>query len=162
MSAQEEKQALFIKETIDKVHNDLTKLIIDSNYTNVQSIHLRNELDKIKSKILKEERQLKDKKNLKNLNIDQQLLPVLDNIHNPNKFIPNSSLFSHKLKNKNILRGFQDINKIPKTENQKIISPKVKNLNIKTNEYMDKFYKYNNDIKNRKFFHPKIYDNYNK
>ena len=161
MSSQENKQALFIKETIDKVHNDLTKLIIDTNYTNVQSIHLRNELDKIKSKILKEERQTKDKNNIKNLNVNKELLPVLDNIHNPNKFIPNSSLFSHKLKNKNILRGFQDINKIPKSENQKIISPKVKNLNIKTNEYMDKFYKYNNDIKNRKFFHPKIYDEYN-
>lgn len=161
MSALEEKQALFIKETIDKVHNDLTKLIIDTNYTNVQSIHLRNELDKMKSKILQEERQLKDKKNFRNLNANQQLLPVLDNIHNPNKFIPNSSLFSHKLKNKNILRGFQDINKIPKAENQKLISPKVKNLNIKTNEYMDKFYKYNNDIKNREFFHPKIYDEYN-
>ena len=161
MSAQEEKQVLFIKETIDKVHNDLTKLIIDTNYTNVQSIHLRNELDKIKSKILKEERQLKNKKNFRNLNLDQELLPVLDNIHNPNKFIPNSSLFSHKLKNKNILRGFQDINRVSKTENQKIISPKVKNLNIKTNEYMDKFYKYNNDSKNRKFFHPKIYDEYN-
>ena len=41
---------------------------------------------------------------------------------------------------------------------------KKKNLNIKinmNNQYNDKYYKYNNDEKNKKFFHKKILDIYN-
>ena len=156
-----EKQDKFIKETFEKVHNNLTKFILDMNYTNTQSIHLRNELEEYKSKMIKQENETKNNQIKANQNIRQNLLPLLNNINNPNICLPNSSLFNQKVKNKNILKGFQDINKIQ--EKQKVFSSKRKNLKINTNNnyLIDKYYKFNNDIKNSKFFHPKLYDKYN-
>ena len=106
-----EKQDKFIKETFEKVHNNLTKFILDMNYTNAQSIHLRNELEEYKSKMIKQENETKNNQIKANQNIRQNLLPLLNNINNPNICLPNSSLFNQKVKNKNILKGFQDINK---------------------------------------------------
>ena len=156
-----EKQAKFIKETLDKVHNDITKFIIDTNYSNVNSIHLRNQLEQYKEQIIQNENQIKRNQMINNQKIRNYLLPLLDNIHNPNLCIPNASLFSQKTKNTNVLRGFQDINKIQ--EKQKSFSPRKKNLkiNINNNYDIEKYYKYNNDIKNRQFFHTKIFDKYN-
>ena len=157
-------QEKFIKDTIEEVHNNLTKFILDTNYSNVQSIHLRNQLEEFKLNILKQEEKVKEKKSIfnKNQNIDKHLLPYLDNFYNPNVCFPNSSLFIQKVKNKNILRGFQDINKINEKDNQKIFNSKKKNLKISTNNYnIDKYYKFNNDIKNSKYFHHKLYDKYN-
>lgn len=42
------EQSKFIEDTIDKVYNNLTKFLLDTNYANDQSIHLRNELEKYK------------------------------------------------------------------------------------------------------------------
>ena len=158
-----EKQAKFIKDTLDKVHSDITKFIIDTNYSNVKSIHLRNELEQYKAQMLKRENQIKKRQIINNQNINQYLLPLLDNIHNPNLCIPDSSLFTQKIKNKNVLRGFQDINTIKEKENIKSFSPKRKRLKINTDNIynIEKYYKFNNDSKNSKFFHPKIFDKYN-
>ena len=161
------EQAKFIKETFDKVHNDLIKFILETNYSedysNASSILLRKELEEFKSKMLKQEKYNKRNQFLNQQNIKGNLLPFLNNINNPNIRIPNSSLFSQKITNKNILNGFQDINKIQENDNKKLFKTKKKNLNINTNtnHYIDKYYKYNNDIKNSKFFHPKMYDKYN-
>ena len=161
-----EKQAKFIKETLDKVHNDITKFIIDTNtekdYSNVNTMRLRNELEQYKEQMIKNENKMKRNKIISNKSINNYLLPLLDNIHNPNLCIPNASLFTQKTKNKNVLRGFQDINKIQ--EKEKSFSPKRKNLKINTNNYIydkEKYYKFNNEVKNRKFFHSKIFDKYN-
>ena len=156
-----QNQEKFIKETFDKVHANIIKFILDTNYAEAPSIKLRNELEEYKSKMLKKETQLKKQELKNNQNLNQYLLPLIENINNPNKCIPNSALFSQKLTNKNILKGFQDINKIQEKKCKKFLKPKNLNLNSNNNLYMDKYYKFNNDIKNRKFFHPKIYDKYN-
>ena len=113
--------------------------------------------------MIKQEKLIKRRELLNSQSVSQNLLPFINNANNPNICLPNASLFRQKMTNKNILRGFQDINKIQEKNIKTTFSQKKKNLNINTNNniFMDKYYKFNNDIKNRTFFHPKLYDKYN-
>ena len=159
-------QEKFIKETIEKVYNKIEKFIFqpkDYYSSSPLIIHLKNQLEEYQSKMIKQEKNNKRNQFLKQRNINENLLPLLNTMNNPDIRIPNSSLFSQKITNKNLLKGFQDINKIQENDNKKYLRTKKKQLNINTNTnlYMDKYYKFNNDIKNRNFFHPKIYDKYN-
>ena len=158
-------QSNFINQTIDKVHDIVAKFMLETDgdhyYKNYKASTFLYLLEEYKSNLLKQKKAEKNQiKNNDGRNL--YLLPMINNINNPNILIPNSSLFSQKTTNKNILKGFQDINKIKEKDNKANYRHKIKSLNINTNDnlYFDKYYKYNNDIKNRKFFHHKLYDKY--
>ena len=171
MSYKENNQEKFIKDTFNKLHTNITQFLLDTNYSNAPSIKLRNEIEEFKSKILYQEK-LRDIDNsnyelYRNSNIIHKYFPsLIQQTKDPKLLFPNSLLFNTKNNPKNIFRSFHDINYKERKENTQSHKNKnkKKNLNIKinmNNQYNDKYYKYNNDEKNKKFFHKKIQDIYN-
>ena len=173
MSLKKEKNIpeKFIKETYNKLHSSLTQFLLDTNYSNIPSIKLRYELEEFKTKMINQEK-MNNIYNLNNiLNHNSKTLnkyfPLLINqTKDPNLFFPNSLIYTPKNNPKNIFRSFHDINYKERKENQKSLNKNKnkKNLNIKINsynQYNDKYYKYNNEEKNKKFFHKKFQDIYN-
>ena len=163
----------FINETYKKLHSNLTEFLLDTNYSNIPSMKLRYELEEFKTKMIKQEKI----KNIYKLNNDlkhnsdiiNNYFPLLiKQSKNPNLFFPNLLLYTPKNLPKNNFRSFHDINYKERKENQESLNKNIhknkKNLNIKissNNQYTDKYYKYNNDSKNKKFFHKKFQDIYN-
>ena len=171
MSHKENNQEKFIKDTFNKLHTNITQFLLDTNYSNAPSIKLRNEIEEFKSKIQYQEK-LREIENsnyelYRNSNIIHKYFPsLIKQTKDPKLLFPNSLLFTSKNNPKNIFRSFHDINYKEKKENAQSHKNKnkKKNLNIKinmNNQYNDKYYKYNNDEKNKKFFHKKIQDIYN-
>ena len=169
MSYRENNQEKFIKDTFNKLHTNITQFLLDTNYSNAPSIKLRNEIEEFKSKLEKQER-LRDIDNLNyelyhNSDMIHKYFPsLIKQTKDPKLLLPNSLLFTSKTNPKNIFKSFHDINYKERKENAKSYKNKKRNLNIKinmNNQYNDKYYKYNNDEKNKKFFHKKIEDIYN-
>ena len=98
----------FVKKTTEKLYDKIIKYIIDTNYSNPESIKLRNDIEEFKAKMNKKEESqdiIKNKRRKLNLG----LLPFIDNINNPNYIYQNACIYKTKYKNKNIIKGFQDI-----------------------------------------------------
>ena len=146
------EQSKFIEDTIDKVYNNLTKFLLDTNYANDQSIHLRNELEKYKKNIAKN-KALYFQKN----SFSSNFLPNL--VSNPNACYSNRFIYNQKNPiSKNILRGFQNIKHV--TERNFFSCDKKKLYKNKKNSKF-KYSKYDIENKNQKFFHQKAYDDFN-
>ena len=143
----------FVKKTTEKLYDKIIKYIIDTNYSNPESIKLRNDIEEFKAKMNKKEESqdiIKNKRRKLNLG----LLPFIDNINNPNYIYQNACIYKTKYKNKNIIKGFQDINNLQgncsnRNKNSKKKKIKEKILNIDTNDFL-----------NSKFFHHKLYDKF--
>ena len=168
MSYKQINQEKFITDTFNKIHSDITQFLIDTNYSNAPSIKLRNELEEYNSKmkIFKNPTETnKTKIDEYNYSKKPNFPSLILNVKSPNLFVPNALVFTPKTKPKNIFKGFLDMTSIK--ENQKKMKSlkykKKKHLNINiniNNQYNDKYYKYNNDSKNKKFFHQRIRDKY--
>ena len=178
MSYSEISQDKFIKETFNKIHSDLTTFLLETNYSSVPSIKLRNDLEEYTSKMKKNEKYHNNINIRNNSNFDiynitynsNNNFPKLIKIaKDPNLLFPNSLLYTTKQKPKNLFKSFVDINinNIETEKNTKFLQKQKNNknnlnlnLNI-NNKYNNKYYKYNNDNKSKKFFHQKFFDKYN-
>ena len=160
-------QEKFIKDTYEKLYSNINKFILETNYSNIPSIKLRKDMEEYKSKFKKDK--TFNKKPGIDINKLHSIFPsLLNQTKNPYLLFPDSHLFTTKIKEKNIFRGFLDIKNL---KQKKIKNKNKNNLKIEINneinnnkifnQYNDKYYKYNNDEKNKKFFHNKIYDKYN-
>ena len=168
MSYKEKNQEKFIKDTFNKIESNITQFLLDTNYSNAPSIKLRNDIEEYKSKMkILEKNSSFNKFEQDNYTYSktQNFPKLILNIKSPNLFLPNSLIFTTKTKPKNVFKGFLDMNSVKENQkNIKAYNNKKKNLNIQinlNNQYNDKYYKYNNDSKNKKFFHHKILDKYN-
>ena len=169
MSYLEKNQEKFIKETFNKVHSNLTQFLLDTNYSSTPSIKLRQEMEDFKSKMEKIEKQ----KYINKLNNDiyynsdiiHGVFPsIIRHTKNPNLFFPGSIFYNAKTEPKNVFKSFADVHDNILKDNSQSFKRNKKKLNLKinlNNQYNDKYYKYNNDEKNKKFFHHKISDKYN-
>ena len=167
MSYKEKNQEKFIKDTFIKIQSNLTQFLFDTKYSNTPSIKLRQEMEEYKSKMNLFKNSSPSQITQDNYNPSKMPNLIL-NIKSPNLILPNSLIYTAKTKPKNILKGFLDMSSVK--ENEKKIrsmnnnNKRKKNLNINiniNNKYNDKNYKYNNDSKNKKFFHYKLQDKYN-
>ena len=168
MSYKEKNQEKFIKDTFNKIQSNLTQFLFDTKYSNTPSIKLRQEMEEYKSKMNLFKNSSPSQITQDNYNPSKMPNLIL-NIKSPNLILPNSLIYTAKTKPKNILKGFLDMSSVKENE-KKIRSMNInnnkrkKNLNINiniNNQYNDKYYKYNNDSKNKKFFHYKLQDKYN-
>ena len=167
MSYKEKNQEKFIKDTFNKLHSNLTQFLFDTNYSNAPSVKLRQELEEYKSKMTLFKNNSPTHITQDNYNYSKMPNLILS-IKNPKLLLPNSLIYTAKTNPKNIPKGFLDMSSVKENEKKirslKNNNKKKKNLNIKiniSNQYNDKYYKYNNDSKNKKFFHYKLLDKYN-
>ena len=168
MSYKEKSQEKFIKDTFNKIQSNLTQFLFDTKYSNTPSIKLRQEMEEYKSKMNLFKNSSPSQITQDNYNPSKMPNLIL-NIKSPNLILPNSLIYTAKTKPKNILKGFLDMSSVKENEKKirllnNINNKRKKNLNINiniNNQYNDKYYKYNNDSKNKKFFHYKLQDKYN-
>ena len=103
MSKKTLKNEKFLKETVEKLQNQLTKFIIDTNYTNSYSLSLRQKLSNFETKLQK--KILHDKKaSLQQNKQISSLLPQILSNNNPNKINSPNSLYNIKAKTNNQIR----------------------------------------------------------
>ena len=137
----------FFKSTLSKIENNLTQFIFETNFSNVQSLYLRNQITQFKSKSFKRNN---SQNQFNYANIAQKILPLLQNKRDPSARHKNSSIFNPKIINENVISGKQDINKI-------MVKDSLKN-EIKQIMNNKKYLKYSNENLNKTFYHTQLLD----
>ena len=141
-------QEKFFNSTLSKIENDLTKFIFETNFSNVQSLYLREEISKYKMKKFKRNNSQNDYQPYYH-KVKQKVFPFIKNKRDPDVRNKNSSIFTPIVENKHIISGKQDINHI-------FVNNSLKNevRDFKKKRYL----KYSNDKKNSQFYHTQLYD----
>ena len=154
----DEKNSEFINDTIKKLKEQLTKFLVNTNYSNIQSLYLRQQIDNYEKQLSKS---IDSKKVFplinKNLN-NETILPILINKNNPNNYYDRSEIFKTKTYPHTIKRLEHLKNK--SLDNSEILpkgSVKFDIKRLKNKEYM----KFCNEYRNQRYFRPKIYDKNN-
>ena len=139
----------FFKSTLSQIENNLTKFIFETNFSNVQSLYLRNQISQFKKKSFRRNNSQNELTSHYS-NITQKILPLLKNKRDPSARHKNSSIFNPKAINENIITGKQDINNI-------MIKDSLKN-EIKQIINKKKYMKYSNENLNQKLYHTQLLD----
>ena len=141
-------QEKFFNSTLSKLESDLTKFIFQTNFSNVQSIYLREEISRFKNKSFnRSNSQNNFEPNYSKLK--QKIFPLINNKRDPSARNRNSTIFTPLVKNKNIISGKQDINHIMVNES----------LRKEINDFTHKRYlKYSNEKRNNQLYHTQLYD----
>ena len=141
-------QEKFFNSTLSKIENNLTKLIFETNFSNEQSILLREEIKKYKRKLIRKSNSQKNYEPFYT-KINQNIFPFINNRINPNALNKNSTIFTSLIKNKNIISHKQDMKHIFVKDSLK---KEIKNYNNK------KYLKYSNENMNKRFYHTQLHD----
>ena len=141
-------QEKFFNSTLSKIENNLTKLIFETNFSNEQSILLREEVKKYKRKLIRKSNSQKNYEPFYT-KINQNIFPFINNRINPNALNKNSTIFTSLIKNKNIISHKQDMKHIFVKDSLK---KEIKNYNNK------KYLKYSNENMNKRFYHTQLHD----
>ena len=162
MSKKTLKNEKFLKETVEKLQNQLTKFIIDTNYTNSYSLSLRQKLSNFETKLQK--KILHDKKaSLQQNKQISSLLPQILSNHNPNKINSPNSLYNIKAKTNNqiitITKQTPKIEENTKTDNNSLSLSQVHNSPKSFS--VGKFIKYSSEKRAQNLYHNIKYDTRN-
>ena len=160
MNNEENKQKDFINSTLEKLKENISSFIAKTNYSNIQSLYLRQRIEDYQRANSQSNQYHNYQKNLyKNNTIkNETILPLLLNIKNPKTSFKKESLYSsHSSKRKNENRKKNEkynINEIfnPSLSIKESLSSEIKHL--KNKEYL----KYCNEYRNQRYFHPKYLD----
>ena len=153
------KQKEFINSALTKLKDNLTKFIVDTNYSNIQSLYLRQQIDTYEKEILKQNQSRKNLSvNYKSLN-NETILPLLISNKNPNKLYDKNKIYNTKKSynirvNENMKRSEKNIFNSPLVVRDALSSELRK---FKNKEYM----KYCNEYRNQRYYHQKIMDKNN-
>ena len=156
---EEDKQKDFINSTLQKLKESISNFITTTNYSNINSLYLRQQIDDYqKAYNQSQQQQIYQKKvneNNKNLLKTEIVLPLLLNSKNPKIPYKKESLYttkSSRQKNENIKKN--NINDIfdPSLSIKDSLASEIKYL--KNKEYL----KYCNEYRNQRYFHPKYLD----
>ena len=149
-----DKQKEFINLTLLKLKDDINKFIVDTNYSNIQSLYLRQQIDNFERDSLKQY-QNKKSTSLNNKSLTSEaFLPVITNSKNPNLCLNQNKLYTSKRNKKtDILKDdkFYDLYDSSITINEPLITDvkREKNKN---------YLKYCNEYRNQRYYHRKNYD----
>ena len=102
-------QEKFFNSTLSKIENYLTKFIFETNFSNIPSLYLREEISKFKMKKFKRSNSQNDYQPYYH-KVKQKVFPFIKKIKDPDVRNKNSSIFIPIVENKNIISGKQDIN----------------------------------------------------
>ena len=158
---EEDKQKEFINSTLLKLKDGLSKFIADTNYSNIQSLYLRQRIDDYEKEYIKQNTKRNASLNNKSLTSDI-ILPLLIDKKNPKKCINQNNIYNIRRKTnpKNIKENikkddiFFDIYH-PSLSVKDSLSSEIKR--IKNKEYM----KYCNEYRNQRYYHQKTLDQNN-
>ena len=145
-------QEKFIKSTLSQVEKHLNRFIFETNFSNVNSLYLRNEISKFKKNIFRRNKSQNDIDSHYQ-KINQRILPLLNRRRDPSARHKNSTIFNPKIINKNIISKKQDINRI-------LVKDPLKS-ELRQINYIKKFLKYSNENLNQKLYHTQLLDKYN-
>ena len=164
MTNEEDKQKEFINSTLLKLKDGLTKFIVDTNYSNIQSLYLRQRIDNYEKEFNK---QIQNQKRSASQNsksfTGETILPLLINKNNPKICYNNNNIYNAGKKRPNIINLNENMKKYDKYNDifnpslsvKDSLSLEIKRL--KNKEYM----KYNNEYRNQRYYHRKLFDNNN-
>ena len=158
---EEDKQKEFINSTLLKLKDGLSKFIADTNYSNIQSLYLRQRIDDYEKEYIKQNTKRNTSLNNKSLTSDI-ILPLLIDKKNPKKCLNQNNIYNirRKTNSKNIKENikkddiFFDIFH-PSLSVKDSLSSEIKR--IKNKEYM----KYCNEYRNQRYYHQKTLDQNN-
>ena len=156
-----DKQKEFIDITLQKLKDNITKFIVDTNYSNIQSLYLRQQIDNYEKDFI-ERNQNKRSYSLSNKSLtNETILPLIINNRNPRVCLNKSKLYNSRKKNnmtinENIKRTdkFYDLFN-PSFSVKDSLTTEIKKL--KNKEYL----KYCNEYRNQRYYHPKLFDKNN-
>ena len=160
MKEEDNKQKEFIKSTLLKLKDGLTKFIVDTNYSNIQSLYLRQRIDNYEKEFLN--KNYKKSASLNNKSFTSEtILPLLIDKKNPKIIYNKNHIYNikkktNKNKNENIKKDdkFFDIYN-PSLSVKDSLSSEIKRL--KNKEYM----KFCNEYRNQRYYHQKMFDKNN-
>ena len=141
-------QEKFFNSTLSDIEKNLTKFLFATNFMNSQSLYLREEISKFKDKLISRS----NSQNLLQANytqIKQKIFPLINNKIDPNALNRNNSIFTPIIRNKNVISGKQDINRIMVNES---LRKEVKEFSHK------RYLKYSNDKRNNQLYHTQLID----
>ena len=141
-------QEKFFNSTLSDIEKNLTKFLFETNFMNSQSLYLREEISKFKDKLISRS----NSQNLLQANytqIKQKIFPLINNKIDPNALNRNNSIFTPIIRNKNVISGKQDINRIMVNES---LRKEVKEFSHK------RYLKYSNDKRNNQLYHTQLID----
>ena len=141
-------QEKFFNSTLSKIEDNLKKFIFETNFSNEQSLLLREEIKKFKNKVIKKSKSLNTYEPFY-AKIKQNIFPFINNKIDPNALNKNSTIYTSLVKNKNIISGKQDIRHLYVRDSLR------KEINNFTHK---KYLKYSNEKKNSQFYHTQLYD----
>ena len=156
---EENKQKEFINSTLQQLKENISNFIISTNYSNIQSLYLRQQIDDYQKEFKKlNQEQFYQKKLSENSMIKNEIiLPLLLDTKNPKLSYKKESIYSpqtsyrkREIKKKNE-RNINDIFN-PSLSVKETLSSEIKHL--KNKEYL----KYCNEYRNQRYYHPKYLD----
>ena len=156
---EEDKQKEFINATLQQLKENISKFITSTNYSNIQSLYLRQQIDDYQKEFNRlnqqkiYQRQLSENSTLKN----EIVLPLLLNSKNPKISYKKESIYSPQTshrKKEGKKKQEKNINDIfnPSLSIKESLSSEIKHL--KNKEYL----KYCNEYRNQRYYHPKYLD----
>ena len=158
MSNKPIKNEKFLQDQVNKLQIELTKFIIDTNYSNSYSLSLRQKLSSFESKLQKQIQTQRKANTQKVKQISTYLPQILSTVH-PNIIQAPNSLYNIKTRTSNQIMSITK--QIPKVEEDKKddlfrpvkSSPKAFSVG--------KFIKYSSERKGQSLYHSRIYDTHN-
>jgi len=156
---EEDKQKEFINATLQQLKENISNFITSTNYSNIQSLYLRQQIDDYQKEYNRlnqqkiYQRQLSENSTLKN----EIVLPLLLNSKNPKISYKKESIYSPQTsyrKKESKKKQEKNINDIfnPSLSIKESLSSEIKHL--KNKEYL----KYCNEYRNQRYYHPKYLD----
>jgi len=163
MKDEEDKQKEFINSTLLKLKDGITKFIVDTNYSNIQSLYLRQRIDSYEKQFNKRNKNQKKSASQNNKSFNSEtILPLLINTKNPKLCYDKNNLYNIRKKNNtiNLVENMKKNDKYndifnPSLSVKDSLALEIKRL--KNKEYM----KYNNEYRNQRYYHHKIFDKNN-
>ena len=159
LQTEDDKQKEFVNSTLQQLKENISNFIVSTNYSNIQSLYLKQRIEDFQNQYNKlNQQKLYQKKLAEENRINNDIiLPLLLENKNPRLPYKTESIYSSQIsyrKKANKRKTEKNINDIfnPSLSVKDTLSSEIKRL--KNKEYL----KYCNEYRNQRYFHPKYLD----
>ena len=158
LQTEDDKQKEFVNSTLQQLKENISNFIVSTNYSNIQSLYLKQRIEDFQNQYNKlNQQKLYQKKLAEENRINNDIiLPLLLENKNPRLPYNTESIYSSQIsyRKKGKRKTEKNINDIfnPSLSVKDTLSSEIKRL--KNKEYL----KYCNEYRNQRYFHPKYLD----
>ena len=159
LQTEDDKQKEFVNSTLQQLKENISNFIVSTNYSNIQSLYLKQRIEDFQNQYNKlNQQKLYQKKLAEENRINSDIiLPLLLENKNPRLPYKTENIYSSQIsyrKKANKRKTEKNINDIfnPSLSVKDTLSSEIKRL--KNKEYL----KYCNEYRNQRYFHPKYLD----